>query len=73
MKIEKRGSESYRIRKMYKGQMYTVSFDYKPTQKETMLAMAAELEKIQGKYKGMTFKAAADNFLHPRSDCTKSL
>lgn len=41
MKIEKRGSESYRVRKMYKGQIYTVSFDYKPTQKEAMLAMAA--------------------------------
>ena len=30
---------------MYKGQMYTVTFEHKPTQKEAMLAMAAELEK----------------------------
>ena len=36
MKIEKRGENSYRIRKMYKGQMYTVTFEHKPTQKEAM-------------------------------------
>jgi len=34
MKIEKRGDDSYRVRKMYKEKMYTVSFDYKPTQKK---------------------------------------
>ena len=33
MKIEKLPSGSYRIRKMYKGQMYAVVFDEKPTQK----------------------------------------
>ena len=43
MKIEKRGPDSYRVRKMYKGQMYTVAFDHKPTQKEAMLEMAKEL------------------------------
>ena len=32
MKIEKLPSGSYRIRKMYKGQMYTVVFNEKPTQ-----------------------------------------
>ena len=32
MKIEKLPSGSYRIRKMYKGQMYAVVFDEKPTQ-----------------------------------------
>lgn len=48
MKIEKRGEDSYHIRKMYKGQMYTVTFDYNPTQKEAIQAMAAELDKVQG-------------------------
>ncbi|MCM1543588.1 MAG: site-specific integrase [Blautia sp.] len=62
MKIEKRGS-GYRIRKMYKGQMYTVSFDYKPTQKEAMQAMAAELDKVQTRYRSMTFRAAAEEYL----------
>ena len=39
MKIEKRASGSYRVRKMYRWQMYTVSFDDKPTQKEAVQAM----------------------------------
>ena len=47
MKIEKLPSGSYRIRKTYKGQAYTVVFDSKPTQKEAMLAMADELKKVQ--------------------------
>ena len=49
MKIEKLPSGSYRIRKMYKGQMYTVVFNEKPTQKEAMQAMAAEPNKIKSK------------------------
>lgn len=63
MKIEKRPSGTYRVRKMYKGQMYTVSFDYKPTQKEAMQAMAKELDRVQGKYKSLTFKAAAEEYI----------
>ena len=39
MKIEKLPSGSYRIRKTYKGQVYTVVFDSKPTQKEALQAM----------------------------------
>ncbi len=63
MKIEKRNSGNYRIRKMYKGKMYTVSFDHKPTQKEAMLAMADELQKVQQKYKSMDFKSAAEKYI----------
>lgn len=63
MKIEKRGSGSYRVRKMYKGQMYTVTFDYKPTQKEAIQAMADEMKKSQEKYKGMTFRTAAEEYI----------
>lgn len=66
MKIEKRASGSYRVRKMYKGQMYTVSFDHKPTQKEAMLAMAEELQKVQTKHESMDFRAAAENTLTQR-------
>ncbi len=68
MKIEKRESGSYRIRKMYKGQMYTVTFDHKPTQKEAMMAMAKELEHVQGKYKSLTFKAAAEKYIDSKQD-----
>ena len=64
MKIEKLPSGSYRIRKMYKGKMYTVIFDHKPTQKEAMQAMAAELDKVQHKKdEGLTFKIAGEKYI----------
>ena len=66
MKIEKRPSGSYRVRKMYKGQIYTVSFDHKPTQKEAMLAMADELQKVQKKHESMTFQAAAEEYIEAK-------
>lgn len=61
MKLEKLPSGSYRIRKMYKGKMYTVTFEGKPTQKEAMLAMAAELEKVKTEKVNMTFRKASES------------
>ncbi len=66
MKIEKLPSGSYRIRKMYKGKTYTVTFDYKPTQKEAMQAMAEELDKVQEKRLEMTFEVAAKEYIASR-------
>lgn len=67
MKIEKLPSGSYRIRKMYKGKMHTVVFDSKPTQKEAMMAMAKELEKVQGdKCKPMDFREAAEEYIESK-------
>ena len=66
MKIEKRGTDSYRVRKMYKGEMYTVTFEHKPTQKEAMLAMADELQKVQKKHESMDFKAAAEDYIEAK-------
>ena len=66
MKIEKLPSGSYRIRKMYKGQMYTVVFDYKPTQKEAVQAMATELDKVQEKHRNMTFEIAAREYIESK-------
>lgn len=63
MKIEKRGSESYRVRKMYKGQMYTVTFEHKPTQKEAITAMAKELDRVRSENTQMTFQRAAENYV----------
>lgn len=63
MRIEKRPSGNYRIRKMYNGKMYTVSFDHKPTQKEAMQAMAAELDKRRGKHTVTTFQDAAEKYV----------
>lgn len=68
MKIEKRPSGSYRVRKMYKGKMYAVSFDQKPTQKEAMQAMAKELDRVQGKYESMTFQAAAEKYIETKKN-----
>lgn len=66
MKIEKRGPDSYRVRKMYKGKMYTVTFEHKPTQKEAITAMAKELQKIQEKHKSLTFQAAAEEYIESK-------
>lgn len=66
MKIEKLPSGSYRVRKMYKGKMYTVIFEGKPTQKEAMLKMAEKLERAQESHKSMTFKAAAEKYIEAK-------
>lgn len=63
MKIEKRGENSYRVRKMYKGRMYTINFDHKPTQKEAITAMGKELEKVKSKDNQMTFQRAAESYV----------
>lgn len=63
MKIEKRGTGSYRVRKMYKGNMYTVTFDHKPTQKEAVLEMAKELDKIKTVHTQITFQRAAESYV----------
>lgn len=66
MKIEKLPSGSYRIRKMYKGKTYTVIFDCKPTQKEAVMAMAKELERVQEKHRSMTFQSAAEEYIESK-------
>lgn len=63
MKIEKLPSGSYRIRKMYNGQMYTVVFDEKPTQKEAMQAMTEKLNNSDSVCRTpTTFQTACDEF-----------
>lgn len=63
MKIEKLPSGSYRIRKMYKGKTYTVTFPYKPTQKDAMQAMAAELDKAKDRTPAINFLTAAQSYV----------
>ncbi len=63
MKIERLPSGSYRIRKMYKGETYTVITDYRPTQKEALQLMAEELDKVQVNDKRMTFWQAAKRYV----------
>lgn len=66
MKIEKLPSGSYRIRKMYKGKTFSLVFDYKPTQKEAIRALADEMEKVQEKHRSMDFKAAAEEYIESK-------
>lgn len=68
MKIEKLPSGSFRIRKMYQGKTYTVVTDYKPTQKEALQLLAAELDKVQETKKRMTFKAAAEQYIETKEN-----
>lgn len=66
MKIEKLPSGSYRVRKMYKGVTYTVVFDHKPTQKEVMQAVAAEMDKAQTAKHRLTFQTAAERYIEKK-------
>lgn len=69
MKIEKLPSGSFRIRKMYKGKMYTVVTDFKPTQKEAMKLMAEELDKVHStKSVHMDFDTAANKYIDVKSN-----
>lgn len=65
MKPEKLPSGSYRVKKMYKGKTYSVTFDHKPTAKEITIALG---EKIQddGSIKG-TFEKFAKEYISNRA------
>lgn len=68
MKIEKLPSGSYRVRKMYKGITYTVTFEHKPTQKEVTQAIAAEMDKEPVKKTRLTFETAAKQYIDVKSN-----
>jgi integrase len=63
MKIEKLPSGSYRIRKMYKGKAYSVTVDYKPTQKEALQLITAEMDNPSSDVPVGTFTAAAGEYI----------
>lgn len=68
MKIEKLPSGSYRIRKMYKGKTYSVVTDYKPTQKEALQLLAAELDKAPTKSEHLTFRTASEKYIEMKNN-----
>lgn len=69
MKIEKLPSGSYRIRKMYKGKMYTVVTEYKPTQKEAIQLISKEFEKSNhASVEHMTFRQASEKYTELKSN-----
>lgn len=69
MKIEKLPSGSYRIRKMYKGKTYSITVDYKPTQKEAIQLIAAKLEKESSSpHVRLTFQSASDRYIESKKN-----
>jgi len=68
MKIEKLPSGSYRVRKMYQGKTYTVVTEYKPTQKEALQLLAAQMDSIQDAKQRMTFKTAAEQYIESKEN-----
>jgi integrase len=68
MKIEKLPFGSYRIRKMFKGRTYTVVVGYKPTQKEALQLMAAELDRVQTRTAHLTFREASEKYVASKSN-----
>lgn len=61
--LEKLPSGSLRLRKMYKGETYSLIFDYKPTEKEITQALSTEMNKAHVKKERMTFKTAAEKYM----------
>lgn len=65
MKPVRLPSGSYRIQKMYKGKIYSVTFDHKPTEKEMTIAIAEKLKDAQTGLKG-SFEYYANEYIRSR-------
>lgn len=66
MKIEEHG-KSYRVKKVYKGKVYRVTFDHKPTEREITLAMAEIMQEETPREKG-TFETYAIRYIDSKSN-----
>lgn len=58
MKLEKLSSGSYRYRKQVNGKRISLIFDHKPTQREILVALSAEMEKTDNLPKSSMYKCA---------------
>ena len=67
MKFERLPSGSYRVKKIYKGKAYRVTFDHKPTEKEVTLALAAKMEDCDANVRG-SFRHFAEEYISSRSN-----
>ena len=65
MKLEKLPSGSYRAKKMYKGKLYRITFDHKPTEREITVAFADKLEETQTGASG-SFENVANEYIENR-------
>lgn len=66
MKIEKLPSGSYRVRKMDKGQTYSLIFDHKPSQREVIESLSVKMQESTVN-KG-TFEYYANDYINSRSN-----
>ena len=66
MTIEKRGN-NYRIRKMYKGKIYMVTVDHKPTEKEAIILMSEAIQDIDTGKHG-TLSSCIDGYIAAKSN-----
>ena len=56
-------SGSLRLRKTYKGENISLVFDYEPTKKELVMALAKEMDNITERKTNMTFFTAVDEYI----------
>ena len=68
MKVEKLPSGTYRVRKMYKGTTYTLTFPYKPTTKEVMEKMTDALREEGFENTSNTFEFYANEYIRLEAD-----
>ena len=61
-------SGSYRLRKMYKGNTYTIVYDYIPTEKEIIRSMADEIDKAQVSKARIKFSTAAERYMETKNN-----
>lgn len=66
MKPEKLPSGSYRVRKMYKGHTFTLTFDHKPSQKEVIEKLGIEMQDVIAT--NGTFESYANEYIKTRSN-----
>lgn len=68
MKIEKRPNGSYRVRMTENGHTYSVTFPYKPTEKEAYKALRDKIDNPTGKYDTLKFSVAAEKYIDNKSN-----
>lgn len=68
MKIEKVSSNTYRVRKTYKGRKYTAYFDHKPTQKEALMILSDKMQLFENEGVSGSFRAYADKYIRSKEN-----
>ena len=67
MKYEKLPSGSYRVKKVYKGKTYRVTFDHEPTEREVFIAMAEIMQDETPHEKG-TFESYCHRYIESKQN-----